>query len=102
MEIDYLEQNNNNQEEKDKLESKDKKSKAVKYSEYAQIYAVVTQGFLMMIVVAGIGYLIGHYAIGQDTWAAILAVIGGLVGLFIFISLLFKLKIGGDKNGKSK
>jgi hypothetical protein len=55
-----LEQNNNNQEEKDKLESKDKKSKAVKYSEYAQIYAVVTQGFLMMIVVAGIGYLIGH------------------------------------------
>ena len=56
----------------------------------------------MMIVVAGIGYLIGHYAIGQDTWAAILAVIGGLVGLFIFISLLFKLKIGGDKNGKSK
>jgi urea transporter len=100
VEIDYLEQNKQNQEEKKLDKKEERKSQVTKLSEYAQIYAVVSQGFLMMICVAGAGFLIGHYAIGQDTWAAILAVIGGLIGLGIFISLLFKLKIGGDKNGR--
>lgn len=95
MEIDYLEPN--------KEEKKNNKSEGIKkVSEFAQIYAVVTQGFIMMVVVALSGFLIGRYAIKQDIWAAILGVIGGLIGLVIFIMLLMKLKIGGEKNGKSE
>jgi len=80
-----------------------KKNNIKKVSEFAQIYAVVTQGFFMMLVVAGCGFAIGKWGIKEDKWAAILGVIGGLIGLVIFITLLLKLKIGGiGTNGKSK
>lgn len=116
-EIDYLEQNNENstlenkvetssetnnvkQEEND-VEEKDKKNKTInKVSELAQVYSVVTQGFFMMLVVALIGFAIGKWGMKSDIWAAILAVFGTLIGLVIFISLLWRLKIGGLGSGK--
>jgi len=94
-----LEQNNN---QNNQQNNKKKKNNIKKISDIAQIYAVVTQGFLMMLVIAAAGFLIGRYAIKQDEWAAILGVIGGIIGLIVFISLLYKLKIGGDTHGKSK
>ena len=73
-----------------------------KASKYATIYSVVTQGFIMMVVIAAIGFLIGKYAIKEEHWAAILAVIGALIGLVIFIKLLFDLnKVVGDNDEKS-
>ena len=71
-------------------------------SKYATIYAMVTQGFLMMVVLAAIGFIVGKYAIKKDEWSAILAVLGALVGLVIFIKLLFDLnKRIGDKDERS-
>ncbi len=83
-----MEQNNNNKHS----------NKNTKVSEIAKIYAVVTQGFFMMLTTTLGGFLIGRYAIKQDVWAAILALIGALIGLVIFLTLLFKLKIGGDSH----
>ena len=82
-----MEQNNNNKTPK-------------KMSELAKIYAVVSQGFFMMITTTLCGFFIGRYAIKQDVWAAILALIGALIGLVIFLMLLFKLKLGGDSHGQ--
>ncbi|MCR5786809.1 MAG: hypothetical protein K6G28_03840 [Acholeplasmatales bacterium] len=90
-----MEQNNQNNEPK-----QDKKKKSM--SEIAQIYAVVTQGFVEMITLTLVGFGIGKYAIKQETWAAILAVIGAIIGLIIFLMLLFKLNIGGDSHGTTK
>lgn len=95
MEIDYLEQNNNQN------KKVDKKQAMKKVSTVAQLYALVTQGFLMMIVIAAMGFLIGRYAIKDDKWAVILGVIGLLLGLGTFINLLLKFKTGGDSNAKS-
>lgn len=123
-ETDYLEQNNENKVEKvetteatqkveqstetkttseNKENQKNKNLKKV--SELAQVYSVVTQGFFMMIVIAGIGFAIGKWGMKSEIWAAIYAVLGALIGLVIFISILWKLKIGGlgsDKHDKSK
>lgn len=81
--------------EEQKEESKEKKNNLEKVSELAQVYSVVTQGFFMMLVVALIGFAIGKWGMKSDIWAAILAVFGTLIGLVIFISLLWRLKIGG-------
>jgi hypothetical protein len=98
VEIDYLEQNSNSNKPKE-----DNTKKAIKKaSNIAQLYALVTQGFLMMLVIGAFGFLIGRYAIKDDKWAVILGVIGLLLGLAEFINLLFKFKTGGDSNGKSK
>lgn len=119
-EIDYLEQNNNEKlneidskildSESKVIESenlnKEKKNKNIKkVSELAQVYSVVTQGFFMMIVVAAVGFAIGKWGMKSEVWAAIYAVIGALIGLVIFVSLLWRLKIGGlgsDKRDESK
>lgn len=86
--------------------NKEKKNKNIKkVSDLAQVYSVVTQGFFMMIVVAAAGFAIGKWGMKSEVWAAIYAVIGALIGLVIFISLLWRLKIGGlgsDKRDKSK
>ena len=74
----------------------------VSISEIAQIYAMVTQGFVEMITLTLVGFFVGKYAIKQETWAAILAVFGAIIGLIIFLMLLFKLKLGGDSHGTTK
>ncbi len=94
------ETNNVKQEEND-VEEKNEKNKTInKVSELAQVYSVVTQGFFMMLAVALIGFAIGKWGMKSDIWAAILAVFGTLIGLVIFISLLWRLKIGGLGSGK--
>ena len=94
-EIVYLEPN---KDLKDKSTKQNKKS----ISEIAQIYAMVTQGFVEMITLTLVGFFVGKYAIKQETWAAILAVFGAIIGLIIFLMLLFKLKLGGDSHGTTE
>jgi hypothetical protein len=70
----------------------------MKLGEYGKIYAIVTQGFFMMLGLALAGFLIGKFAFKSDITAVILAVSLGIVGLVIFIGLLLKLNLGGDSN----
>lgn len=67
-------------------------------TELAKVYAIVTQGFIIMLVLAGIGFLIGYFLIKSNIWAGVLAVIGALLGVMIFIQTALKLKLGGDSN----
>lgn len=70
-------------------------------SELTKLYAVVTQGFITIIVLIGIGFFIGYKIDKDSAWPIILAVIGGLAGIVGLITMLLKLKIGGeDKNGR--
>lgn len=69
-------------------------------TELAKIYAVVTQGFVTILVLIGIGFFIGYKIDKDSSWPIILAVIGGLCGIVSLITMLFKLNVGGDKNGR--
>lgn len=70
-------------------------------SELTKLYAVVTQGFITIIVLIVIGFFIGYKIDKDSAWPIILAVIGGLAGIVGLITMLLKLKIGGeDKNGR--
>lgn len=71
-------------------------------SELAKLYAVVTQGFITIIVLIGLGYFIGYKIDKESVWPAVLAVVGGIAGIIGLITTLIKLKIGGeDKNGRN-
>lgn len=70
----------------------------MKNQKYVRLYAVGTQGILTMIVLAGLGYFIGYKIDETSAWPPILAVVGVLIGLVIFISYLIQL----DKEEKKK
>lgn len=74
----------------------------MKYSKYAKFYALATQGILTMVVLLFIGFFIG-YKINKDSfWPPLLACIGMLCGLVIFISYLLYLGKEEDKKNESK
>lgn len=70
-------------------------------NELAKIYAVVTQGFITVLVLAGLGFFIGYKIDKDSVWPIILAVIGGLIGIVSLILMMLKLNVGGDKNGRN-
>ena len=77
----------------------------MKFGKYAKYYSIGTQGIFSMVLFLVIGYYIGYKIDKDSPWPAILAVIGMLIGLFIFISyLLYLLKEveKEKKNEKSK
>ncbi len=82
--------------------SKKNNNKMNSYSNVIKFYAVATQGIFTILVLALVGFLLGRYVIKEDTWAAILAVIGGLIGVVVFIGTLLKLNVGGDHNERKK
>ena len=55
------------------------------------LYALVSQYILTILVLTVGGYLLGHYVIEADLWAGILAVIGALSGIIIFVMEMLKL-----------
>ena len=68
-------------------------------SDLAKLYAVVTQGFITIIILIALGFFIGYKIDKESSWPIVLAIIGGLAGIVGLITVLFKLKIGGDKHG---
>ena len=71
---------------------KDKKA-----SSYAKFYALATQGIFTMLVLLGLGYYIG-YLINKDSfWPPLLACIGVICGVVIFVTYLLLLTKGDDK-----
>ncbi len=74
----------------------------MKYSKYAKFYALATQGILTMVILLLIGFFIG-YKIDKDSfWPPLLACIGMLCGLVIFISYLLYLGKEEDKKNEFK
>lgn len=66
----------------------------MKYDKYIKSYAMATNGIISMLLLGGIGFFIGYKIDKSSPWPAILAVVGVICGLFIFISnLLYVLKL---------
>lgn len=62
-----------------------------KYVKFAKFYTLATQGILTMVVLLLIGFFIG-YKIDKDSfWPPLLACIGVLCGLVIFVSYVLYL-----------
>lgn len=72
----------------------------MKASKYAKFYALATQGILTMVVLLGVGFFIGYKIDKNSFWPPLLAVIGMLCGLVIFISYLLYLAKGEDKKNE--
>lgn len=69
----------------------------MKIGKYAKYYAIATQGIVSMIVLLLAGFFIGR-AIDKDSiWPGILAAIGAIIGLILFIITLLKLMNEEDK-----
>lgn len=72
----------------------------MKIKKAATTYALATQGIFSMICFAVIGFVIGYAIDKTSPWPAILAVVGVLVGLFVFISNLLYLLREDEKERK--
>lgn len=69
-------------------------------AEFAKLYSVITQGFITILVLIGLGFFIGYKINKNSPWPIILAIVGGLIGIASMIIVLLKLNLGGDKNGR--
>ena len=73
----------------------------MKFSNLAKTYAIATQGFFSLVIMTGLGYLIGYLIDKKSILPVILAVVGLLIGLFIFVSYLLYI-IKQDEKEKKK
>ena len=72
-----------------------------KATKFATFYRMATQGILTMLMLMGAGFGIGYLIDKNSFWPPVLAAIGVLVGLCIFISYILYLSKGEDnKNEK--
>ena len=72
-----------------------------KATKFATFYRMATQGILTMIMLMGAGFGIGYLIDKDSFWPPVLAAVGVLVGLVIFISyLLYLSKAEDNKDGK--
>ena len=72
-----------------------------KATKFATFYAMATQGILTMLMLMGAGFGIGYLIDKDSFWPPVLAAVGVLFGLGIFISYILYLSKGEDnKNGK--
>ncbi len=67
---------------------------------FSTIYAVATQGVILLVVLAVGGYFLGRWII-PDSYilAGCLAALGVLVGVSVFIKMI--ITIGGDEDRKN-
>ena len=66
----------------------------MKFKSQARFYAVASQGIITLLMLTGGGYLIGYLIDKESVLKAILAVVGAILGVCIFVSyLLYILKI---------
>lgn len=73
----------------------------MKFKKFTKVYAIVTQGILMMIILAFSGFFLGRFIDKNSfTYAGIFSVVGIIIGLIILVTLL--LKTGGDDNRKTE
>ena len=66
----------------------------MKLKSQARFYALASQGLITIIMLTGLGYLIGYLINKESVLKAILAVVGAIFGVCIFVSyLLYLLKL---------
>lgn len=66
----------------------------MKAMDAGKLYVVGTQGIFSLVAFTGLGFFIGWQINKDSIWPAILAVIGGIIGLICFIMyLLYFIKI---------
>ncbi len=68
-------------------------------NDFIKSYSLVTQGILNIIVLAGIGFLIGYFIDKQGILSGILAFIGLIIGLVLFV--ITTLRLDGEKDGRN-
>ncbi len=66
----------------------------------ARFYAVASQGFFTLLMLTGLGYLIGYLIDKDSVLKGILAAVGAILGLGIFISYLLYLLETEEKEKK--
>ena len=59
-------------------------------TEFAKLYSVITQGFITILVLIGLGFFIGYKINKNSPWPIILAVVGGLIGIASMIIIIVK------------
>jgi len=75
----------------------------VKFKSQARFYALASQGIITMLMLTGLGYLIGYLVNKESVLKAILAVVGAVFGVCIFVSyLLYLIKIEEKEKKKEK
>lgn len=70
----------------------------MKLGGYVKYYAIATQGIISMVLLLLIGFFVGRWIDEDSIWPGVLAAIGAICGLFIFITSLLKLLKEEDKN----
>ena len=61
----------------------------MKTSKAAKAYALASQGIFTIAFLVGLGLLIGFWIDWNSFWPALLATVGAIMGVIIFISYLF-------------
>lgn len=74
----------------------------MKISKIAKFYSLATQGILTMIVLLLIGLFIGYKIDKNSFWPPLLACVGMLCGLVIFVSYLLYLLKDEDRKNERK
>lgn len=65
----------------------------MKIKSQARFYALASQGIVTIITLTGLGYFIGYLINKESVLKGILAVVGAILGVCIFVSyLLYELK----------
>ncbi|MCR5112975.1 MAG: hypothetical protein K6A63_03440 [Acholeplasmatales bacterium] len=75
----------------------------MKIGKVANTYALATQGIFSMIIFAVGGYCLGYFLIDSVLWGIILAIVGLILGLFMFVgNLMYILKKAEEEQAKEK
>ena len=75
----------------------------MKIGKAANTYALATQGIFSMIIFAVGGYCLGYFLINSVLWGIIFAIIGLILGLFMFVgNLMYILKKAEEEQAKEK
>ena len=72
----------------------------MKYSKTAKAYALASQGIFTIVLLLGLGLLIGFLIDRNSFWPALLATIGALMGVIIFVMYLLYIIKDEEKDNK--
>ncbi|MGL4949095.1 MAG: hypothetical protein ACRC5M_01845 [Anaeroplasmataceae bacterium] len=71
-------------------------------SEFAKAYALLSQGLAVILVLGVGGFFLGRWINRDSALSGILAIVGVIIGIVIFITYALKIGLGGDSNKGSK
>ena len=72
----------------------------MKYGKAAKAYALASQGIFTIVFLLGLGFLIGFLIDKESFWPPLLATIGALMGVIIFVMYLLYILKDEEKEKK--